>query len=123
MVDDNEDALLHPLGGPLAPEIVQNQELRVLDGVHPLVEVATRLVVSLAQVIQKLRHGHEQRRYPLFAHQLVHNRDREVGLPGPNPAAEVESSARLPVLIPALEVSIHLYAGPSRSVADSGSEV
>src|SRR5215211_8491905 len=100
MVDDHEQTLPHPLGGSLRPQVVQDQKVGVLDGIHPLVQVAARDHVRLAQVVQELGHGYEERRYPLSRHELVHHRDGEVGLAGAHVTAEVQPPPSLPVFLP-----------------------
>src|SRR5215212_4096336 len=123
MVDDHEQTLPHPLGGSLRPQVVQDQKVGVLDGIHPLVQVAARDHVRLAQVVQELGHGYEERRYPLSRHELVHHRNGEVGLAGAYVAAEVLPPPSLPVLLPVHDVVHDLGKSLLGALADPVIEV
>src|SRR5215207_971221 len=123
MVDDHEQALLHPLRRPLRTQVVEHQKVRVLDGVHPLVQVAPRIVVRPANVVQQLRHRHEERGHPLGLYDLVHHRDGKVGLPGTYAAAEVQPLAGLLVLPPIIDVVVRLGPRPAGGVARVDLEV
>jgi hypothetical protein len=123
VVDDDEDALAHPLVRPLGAEIVEQQEIRVLYGVHPLVDIPARVVVSPAHVVQKLGHRDEERGHPLLGYDLVHDGYREVRLSHAYRATEVQTSPTLLIGFPAHDVVHDLGESLLRIPAKSGIEV